>query len=201
MTRATIGLIGCAAMFAAVSAFAVPIIGRPAPDFTLTSLQGKPVKLSDYQGKYVVLEWTNPGCPFVHKHYDSGNMQSLQKDATAQGVAWLTIDSNSRQHEDYKTPPQLASWLKEIGAAPTVAMLDSDGKVAKLYEAKATPNMYVIDPRGNLIYAGAIDDKRSADIADVKTAHNYVKAALADARAGKPVAPASTQAYGCPIKY
>jgi peroxiredoxin len=193
--------------FAALIAFAMThqalavSIGHSAPDFTLTDLQGKPVKLSDYRGKYVVLEWTNPGCPFVQKHYKSGNMQSLQKDAAMQGVVWLTIDSNNREHPDYKSPSQLNVWLKDEGAAPTEAMLDADGKVASLYQAKATPHMFVVDPNGKLIYAGAIDDKRSTDLEDVKGAHNYVKAALADARAGRPVARASTQAYGCSIKY
>jgi len=200
MKRITLGLVALAAMLTTLQVFALPI-GQPAPDFNLTNLQGKPVKLADYRGKYVVLEWTNPGCPFVLKHYDSGNMQSLQKDAAMQGVAWLTIDSNNPAHPDYKTPAQLSAWLKDKGAAPTAAMLDSDGKVAKLYEAKATPHMFVIDPSGKLIYAGAIDNKRSTDLEDVKSADNYVKAALADARAGRPVAKASTQAYGCSIKY
>jgi hypothetical protein len=199
-TKSAILGLAAAAMLAALKATAVTT-GHPAPDFTLTDLRGQPVKLSDYRGKYVVLEWVNPGCPFVQKHYNSGNMQGLQKESTSQGVVWLTIDSTNAAHENYQSPTQLSAWLKEKGAAPTAAMLDSDGKVARLYEAKATPNMYVIDPSGKLIYSGAIDDKRSTDLEDVKTAHNYVKAALADARAGRPVAKASTQAYGCSIKY
>jgi peroxiredoxin len=196
-----------AVVFAALvtTAFTLPAaavnVGAAAPDFTLTDLAGKPVKLSDYRGKYVVLEWVNPGCPFVQKHYNSGNMPRLQKDAAAQDVVWLAVNSTKETHQDYQTPDELAAWLKEKGAAPRAAALDADGKVAKLYEAKATPHMYVIDPRGTLIYAGAIDDKRSADPEDVKTAHNFVKAALAEARAGKPVTRASTQAYGCSIKY
>jgi len=200
MKRAVTGLIALAAIFTALQAVALPM-GQSAPEFTLANLQGKPVKLSDYKGRYVVLEWVNPGCPFVQKHYNSGNMPRLQKDAAAHDVAWLTIDSTKSSHEDYKTPQQLNAWLTEKGAAPTAALLDVDGKVGKLYEAKATPHMFVIDPQGKLIYAGAIDDKRSADVEDVKTANNYVQAALADARAGRPVAKASTQAYGCSIKY
>lgn len=197
-------LAACALALVA-AAFTLPAVagavGSPAPDFSLSSLDGKPVKLSDYKGKYVVLEWVNPGCPFVQKHYDSGNMPRLQKDATAQGVVWLTVNSTNPSHGDFKSAAQLASWLKDKGAAPSAAMLDQDGKVGKLYSAKTTPHMYVIDPQGKLIYAGAIDSIRSTDPADIKTATNYVKVALADAKAGKPVSPASTQAYGCTIKY
>jgi peroxiredoxin len=200
MSRLMIAVVAAAAGLVALPAGAVSI-GSAAPDFSLTNVQGKPVKLSDYKGKYVVLEWVNPGCPFVQKHYNSGNMPQLQKDAAAQGVVWLTIDSTNPNHQDYKTPQQLNAWLKEEGAAPAAVMLDANGKVGKLYDAKATPNMVVIDPQGKLIYSGAIDDKRSADPADVKTAHNFVKAALTEARAGKPVSKASTQAYGCGIKY
>lgn len=200
MNRVTTAFAALALTALALPAAAVSI-GRAAPDFTLNDLQGKPVKLSDYKGKFVVLEWVNPGCPFVQKHYNSGNMPQLQKDAAAHDVVWLTIDSTQPSHEDFKTPQQLSAWLADKGAAPNAAMLDSDGKVGKLYEAKATPNMYVIDPHGTLIYSGAIDDKRTTDPADVKTAKNYVKAALTEARAGKPVSRASTQAYGCSIKY
>ena len=176
-------------------------VGSAAPDFSLTDLAGKPVKLSDYKGKYVVLEWVNPGCPFVQKHYDSGNMPRLQKDAAAQGVAWLTVDSTKSSHENYESAQQLGSWLKQKGAAPTEAMLDPDGKVGKLYGAKATPHMFIVDPKGTLVYAGAIDSIRTAEAKDIKNATNFVKVALAESMAGKPVAVSSTQAYGCPIKY
>ena len=184
----------------AAPAFAVPV-GSTAPDFALTSLKGEPVRLSDYKGKYVVLEWVNPGCPFVQKHYDSGNMPQLQKDATAAGVVWLTVDSTNPSSEDFQTAPQLSKWLSSKNASPSVAMLDQDGAVGKLYSAKTTPHMFVIDPQGKLIYAGAIDSIRSTDPADIRKATNFVKTALAEAQAGKPVSRSSTQAYGCTIKY
>lgn len=135
------------------------------------------------------------------KHYGSGNMQALQKRYTADGVAWLAINSTSRSHGEYQAPAAAAAWLKDQGAAPTALLQDVDGKVARDYGAKATPHMYVIDPKGTLVYAGAIDDKRSTNPADVKTAVNYVAQAFTEIRAGKPVALASTQAYGCSIKF
>jgi hypothetical protein len=149
----------------------------------------------------VVLEWNNPSCPFVHKHYDSGNMQALQKRFTAARVAWLTINSTATSHPEYRRPADLAAWMKQSGGAPTAVLLDPEGTVGRAYDARATPHMYVIDPGGLLIYAGAIDDKRSSNPADVKTSKNYVAAALADAMAGRPVGIGHTQAYGCTIKY
>ena len=175
--------------------------GQPAPDFTLTSIDGKPVKLADFRGRYVVLEWTNPHCPFVVKHYGSGNMQALQKRFGAENVAWLTINSTNKSHSEYMAPQAKAKWVKEQGAASTAVLEDADGKVGRLFGARATPHMYVIDPKGTLVYAGAIDDKRSANPADVKTANNFVVQALTEARAGKALTSASTTAYGCSIKY
>jgi len=175
--------------------------GQSAPAFTLATVDGKPVSLADFRGRYVVLEWNNPHCPFVVKHYGSGNMQSLQKRFAAENVAWLTINSTHTGHADYMAPAALAGWMKEQGAAPTALVLDTDGKVGRAYGARTTPHMYVIDPKGTLVYAGAIDDKRSANAADVKTATNYVVQALGELRAGKPVSAASTTAYGCSIKY
>jgi len=180
---------------------AQPLPGQPAPAFTLTDLDGRKVSLADLKGKYVVLEWTNPGCPFVQKHYDSGNMQSLQKRFTGEGVQWIVINSTSPAHSDYLKPAEQKAWLARQGAAASVAALDADGRIGRAYAAKVTPHMYVIDPGGALVYAGAIDDKRSANVADVKTASNYVVQAFAELRAGKPVSAASTQAYGCTIKY
>jgi peroxiredoxin len=180
---------------------AQPLPGQPAPAFTLTDLDGRRVALADLKGKYVVLEWTNPGCPFVQKHYNSGNMQALQKRFTGEGVQWIVINSTSPSHSDYLKPAEQKAWLARHGATATVAALDADGKVGRAYAAKVTPHMYVIDPNGVLLYAGAIDDKRSANPADVKTASNYVVQAFAELRAGKPVSAASTQAYGCTIKY
>jgi hypothetical protein len=137
----------------------------------------------------------------VLKHYGSGNMQSLQKRFTADNVAWLTINSTNANHGEYMAPAALGKWIKDQGASPTAVMLDADGKVGRAYGARTTPHMYVIDPKGTLVYAGAIDDKRSANAADVKTAHNYVIQALTELKAGKPVSAASTTAYGCSIKY
>jgi len=191
------------ALLAAVPlpALAQAIAGQPAPSFTLTDLDGRKVALTDLRGKYVVLEWTNPSCPFVEKHYGSGNMQSLQKRFTAEGVHWIVINSTAASHSEYLKPAEQKSWLQKQGAAASIAALDADGTVGRAYGAKTTPHMYVIDPKGLLVYAGAIDDKRSANPADVKTANNYVVQAFAELRAGRPVSAPSTQAYGCTIKY
>jgi peroxiredoxin len=175
--------------------------GQPAPAFTLADLDGRKVALADFKGKYVVLEWTNPGCPFVQKHYDSGNMQALQKRFTGEGVQWIVINSTTPSHSDYLKPAEQKAWLAKHGAAASVAALDADGKVGRTYAAKVTPHMYVIDPNGVLVYAGAIDDKRSANPADVKIANNYLVQAFAELRAGRAVSAPSTQAYGCTIKY
>jgi peroxiredoxin len=186
---------------APLPALAQPMPGQPAPAFVLTDLDGRRVSLADLKGKYVVLEWTNPSCPFVQKHYGSGNMQSLQKRFTGEGVQWIVINSTAAAHSEYLKPAEQKAWLQKQGAAATVAALDADGKLGRAYAAKVTPHMYLIDPNGVLVYAGAIDDKRSANPADVKTASNYLVQAFADLRAGRPVSAASTQAYGCTIKY
>ena len=175
--------------------------GQPAPDFTLSDLAGKPVKLADLKGKFVVLEWVNPECPYVQKHYDSANMQTLQKEFGAKQVAWLAINSTREGHAEFKSPQQMAGWMKQKGGAPAATLLDRDSKVGKLYGAATTPHMYVIDPKGTLVYAGAIDDKRSTNPADVKTAKNYVRVALGESMAGKAVSTASTSPYGCTVKY
>jgi peroxiredoxin len=188
-------------LLAATAALAVPTPGQKASEFRATDLAGRPVALADFKGKYVVLEWNNPNCPFVQKHYDSGNMQSLQKRFGADNVAWLSINSTSPSHRDYMAPDQLATWFRQHNAAPTAVLMDPKGEVGRAYGAKVTPHMYVIDPTGTLVYAGAIDDKRSSNPADVKTATNFVQAALAEARAGKAVSIASNSAYGCTIKY
>jgi len=182
-------------------AFAQANPGQPAPAFALTDLDGRKVTLADLKGKYVVLEWTNPSCPFVQKHYGSGNMQSLQKRFTGEGVQWVVINSTAASHSEYLKPAEQKVWLQKQGAAASIASLDADGTVGRAYGAKTTPHMYVIDPNGVLVYAGAIDDKRSANPADVKTANNYVVQAFTELRAGKPVSAPATQAYGCTIKY
>ncbi len=189
-------------LLASVSAFAAdPQIGKAAPTFTLTDINGKSVSLNDYKGKYVVLEWINHGCPFVKKHYETGNMQALQKEATDKGAIWLSIASSAKGKEGHMTA---AEWQREVQAqksSQTAVLLDEKGKVGRSYGAKTTPHMYVINPEGLLIYMGAIDDKASYDKADVAGAKNYVRAALDEAMAGKPVSTASTKSYGCSVKY
>lgn len=186
---------------AAAAACAQAVPGAVAPQFSLTDLAGKRVNLADFRGRFVVLEWNNPQCPFVVKHYASGNMQALQKRALADNVAWLTINSTAPSHQDFMQNEAKAAWVKQQQAAPTAVLMDTDGKVGRTYGARTTPHMYVIDPRGTLIYAGAIDDRRSANPADVKGATNHVTQALEQARAGKAVSLASTTPYGCSVKY
>jgi peroxiredoxin len=188
-------------LLAAVPAFAAATIGQPAPAFTVADSAGKPVSLADYKGKTVVLEWVNPGCPYVRKHYDSANMQTTQKAATGSGVVWLSINSTHTSASDYKKPADMAAWMKTQNAAATATLMDSDGKAGRAYGARTTPHMYIVDAKGTLVYAGGIDDKPSSNPADVKTAKNHVTAALADIAAGKPVAQATTRPYGCSVKY
>ncbi len=190
--------IACA--FAAVGALAAAP-GNPAPEFTVNDTAGKPVKLSDYRGKFVVLEWTNPECPFVRKHYNSSNMQDLQKEWGTQGVVWLAINSTNQRSDEFKTPQQMDAWMKAGGASPEATLIDATSGTGRAYAAKTTPHMFVVDPAGKIVYNGAIDDKRSANPADVKTAKNYVRVALAEATSGKPVSVASTAPYGCSVKY
>ncbi len=176
-------------------------VGSEAPDFTLTDAKGKTVKLSQFKGKLVVLEWFNHGCPFVKKHYDSGNMQALQKEYTKKGVIWLAICSSASGRQGFATGEEHLKAMADKKAVPTNILIDADGKVGRLYDAKTTPHMFVIGKDGTLDYAGAIDDKRSTDAEDVKGANNYVKAALDKLIAGKMPAVSSTQAYGCSVKY
>jgi peroxiredoxin len=183
------------------TALAQILPGQPAPTFKLEDVNGRTVSLADLRGRYVVLEWNNPNCPFVRKHYASGNMQSLQARYGADKVAWLLVNSTAPGTEDYMDGKKLAAWLAEQKSQPTALLLDPSGEVGRAYAAKVTPQMVVIDPRGTVIYNGAIDDKRSANAADVAGARNYVAAALDEARAGKPVSVASTTPYGCTVKY
>ena len=187
--------------FAATSASATATVGQPAPAFSVSDASGKTVSLADFKGKHVVLEWVNPGCPFVVKHYSSDNMQGTQKEATAKGVVWLTVSSTAPDATDYKKPAELASWMQSQKAAATATLMDDNGKVGKAYGARTTPHMYIVDPAGTLVYAGGIDDKPSSRAADIPTSRNYVKAALAETLAGKPVTQASTKPYGCSVKY
>ena len=183
------------------AAFADASPGRAAPAFSLRDTTGKEVALADFRGRIVVLEWVNPMCPFVRKHYGSQNMQSLQKRAVASGVVWLSIQSTHPEHSDYHAPAQLAEHLKGAGAAPSAVLMDDDGRVGRLYGARTTPQMFVVDAAGVLQYAGAIDDRRSANPEDVRGARNHVAAALDDIRAGRAVSVAATTPYGCSVKY
>jgi AhpC/TSA family len=190
------------AVFSA-AAQAVPSIGQMAPEFSAKDTAGKTVKLSDFKGKQVVLEWVNPNCPFVKKHYQApGNMQGTQRDALAKkDTVWLAINSTTTTHQDYMTPEALGSWLKTQAAQTTAVLMDESGGIGKAYGAKTTPHMYIIDPKGLLIYAGGIDSIRSANVADISKATNYVKAALADTSSGKAVGVATSVPYGCSVKY
>jgi hypothetical protein len=177
-------------------------VGKPAPDFTLTDINGQKHSLSSFKGKTVVLEWVNPECPFVVKHYDkSGNMPKTQKAATSDGVVWLQINSGHPGAQGDFDPAKVSDWQKRNAVASTAYFRDQDGKVGKLYDARTTPHMYVVDPTGTLVYAGGIDDIRSSKPEDIAKANNYVLAALGDLKAGKPVGTKNSQPYGCSVKY
>ena len=197
-------VLGCAAFAAALlplcSAQGVRV-GAPAPAFTATDSRGQAETLAQYHGKYVVLEWHNQGCPYTKKHYVSGNMQALQKEWTAKGVVWFTVISSARGEQGYVTPSEENEYLTKVHAAPTAVLMDAEGKLARLYSAKTTPQMIIIDPAGNVIYDGAIDDRPTSDPEDVHGAKNYVTDALTEAMAGKPVATPFTRPYGCSVKY
>ncbi|MDP3205589.1 MAG: thioredoxin family protein [Hydrogenophaga sp.] len=175
-------------------------VGQAAPDFTLMDTAGKPVKLSQFKGKPVVLEWNNPGCPFVKKHYQ-GNMQALQKEVADQGGVWLAINSTRDDSGDYMTPAQLGRWMTEQKASPTATLMDEDGKIGQAYAARVTPHMYIVNSQGMLVYAGGIDSIASARVDDIPKATNYVRQAMAEIKAGKPLSVANSRAYGCSIKY
>ena len=179
-------------------------LGQNAPDFTALDATGKSHRLGDFKGKLVVLEWTNPGCPFVRKHYSgdaAGNMQTLQKEFTGKGVVWLAVNSTEQASADYLAPAKLAGWMGEKKASPSAVLMDESGKIGQLYGAKTTPHMYIISPAGVLVYAGAIDSVPSTRPEDIKTATNYVRQGLNESLAGKPVSLAQSRAYGCSVKY
>src|SRR3989441_4886556 len=182
-------------------AWAVPKTGVAAPVFTATDTSGKAVSLGDQRGKLVVLEWTNHDCPYVRKHYETGNMQALQKEATGQGVVWLSVISSAPGEQGYVSSAQANELTQSRGAAPTAVLLDPKGTGGRMYGATNTPHMYVIDEAGILRYAGAIDDRPTTRTSDVQGAHNYVRAALHAVAAGQPVPAPVTHAYGCTVKY
>jgi peroxiredoxin len=194
------GLAFCAAVVLVATALAVKV-GDPAPGFTAVDSNGKQQKLSDYKGKYVVLEWHNQGCPYTKKHYDSGNMQRLQKEWTGKGVIWLTVISSAPGKQGFVTHEQENEYVKKMNAVPTAVLMDPAGTLGRLYDAKTTPQMFIIDPKGTLVYQGAIDDKPTSDAADIPRSKNYVNVALTEIMAGKPVSEPATRPYGCSVKY
>jgi peroxiredoxin len=201
-------LIGAGAMTAGVlvgaaagRAQAAATVGQPAPPFSATASSGASVKLADHLGKIVVLEWTNHDCPYVRKHYETGNMQALQKEAVGKGVVWLSVISSAPGEQGHVTAGQANELTVKRQAAPTSVLLDPQGNVGRLYRATNTPHMYVIDSRGVLVYAGAIDDRPTTRKADVQGAQNYVRAALEAVMAGQPIKTPVTRAYGCTVKY
>lgn len=178
-----------------------PRVGAYAPAFTATDSHGQSHSLDEYHGKYVVLEWHNQGCPYTRKHYVSGNMQALQKEWTAKGVVWFTVISSAPGEQGYVTSAEENEYLARMHAGPTAVLMDPAGKLGRLYDAKTTPEMYVIDPQGRLIYEGAIDNRPTPDVDDIKGADNYLNDALTEAMAGRPVTHPYTRPYGCSVKY
>jgi AhpC/TSA family len=198
---ATSWMIVAAAVFCASPMARAARVGERAPDFSVADTNGKVEKLSDYAGKFVVLEWSNRGCPYTQKHYSSGNMQRLQREWTQRGVIWLTVISSAPGKQGYVTAADENSWLKQINAAPTAALLDPMGTLGHLYDAKTTPQMFIINPQGTLVYDGAIDDKPTTDRADIGRAKNYLSQALEEGMAGKAVSTPTSRPYGCSVKY
>ncbi|HXM73638.1 MAG TPA: thioredoxin family protein [Chthoniobacterales bacterium] len=186
---------------ATIFATDVPPVGSAAPDFSLTDAKGQTHSLAQYKGKYVVLEWFNPECPFVKKHYGPGNMQKLQEEYTSKGVVWLSIDSSAPGKEGSLTAEQAQKTMSEWKTKQTALLLDPEGKAGRAYGAKNTPDMIVINPEGKIVYEGAIDSKATPNPADIPTSTNYVKVALDESMAGKPVSNSTTKPYGCSVKY
>jgi peroxiredoxin len=182
---------------------AVGVVGQKAPDFSATDTTGKAVKLADFKGKHVVLEWVNPNCPFVKKHYEaSANMQDTQKEVLAKkDTVWLAINSTTSSHQDYMSPSALDAWMKAKSAKTTAVVMDESGAIGKSYGAKTTPHMYIIDPRGTLVYAGGIDSIRSSNVSDIAKATNYVKVAMDQTLNGKAISTPTSVPYGCSVKY
>ncbi|MDD5579282.1 MAG: redoxin domain-containing protein [Methylobacter sp.] len=196
-----IALLSFIVVFASTAVNAEPVADQPAPVFSGAAADGSTVNLADLRGKTVVLEWTNADCPFVKKHYESGNIPRLQKSAAAQGIVWLQVISSAPGKQGYVDGATAKKLNSERGAAPANTVFDPDGKIGKLYAATNTPQFFIVNPEGVLVYKGGIDSIPSADQEDIAKAENYVSAALADLAAGKKVAKASTKPYGCSVKY
>jgi len=178
-----------------------PAVGTNAPDFSVTDSNGKTQSVSQYKGKYVVLEWFNPECPFVKKHYGSGNMQKLQEEFTGKDIVWLTIDSSAPGKQGHLTAEEANEKITQLKMKSTALLIDTDGKAGQTYGAKTTPHMFVINPEGKIVYQGAIDSRNSTSAADIPSSTNYARAALEESLAGKPVSTATTRSYGCSVKY
>jgi peroxiredoxin len=201
MIRRSLLLAAVAALAApALSASAAVAVGQPAPAFSAVDANGRTHSLAQYRGKTVVLEWTNHDCPYVKKHY-SGAMQKLQADARRDGVVWLSVISSAPGKQGHVAPAQALQLTSSRGAQPTAVLMDPTGAVGRLYDARTTPHMFVINPQGQVVYAGGIDDKPTANAADLATARPLVRLALADVKAGRPVATPASKPYGCSIKY
>jgi peroxiredoxin len=198
---ASLALFSLFLLLASSVAFAEPRVGQLTPDFTGIDSTGKTRTLSELRGKTVVLEWTNHECPFVGKHYSTGNMQKLQKEAIGNDVIWLSVISSAPGLQGHVAPKKAVELTTSRKASPTAVILDADGEIGRAYSARTTPHMFVIDAKGTLAYKGAIDDKPSANHDDVPIASNYVRKALTAVAAGKPSDPSSTRAYGCSVKY
>jgi alkyl hydroperoxide reductase subunit AhpC len=190
-----------AALAVAAPAFAKPVVGKPAPDFTVTDASGKTQSLSAYKGKTVVLEWNNPECPFVRKHYGAENMQSQQAAAMKDGVVWLTVNSGAEGKQGHLDAAAATAYVAKVGGRESAYLIDTDGKVGHAYDAKTTPHMFVIDGDGVLRYMGGIDSIASTDVDDIPKATQYVKQALGELAAGKPVSVSTSEPYGCSVKY
>ena len=199
--RATRRSVALALAAAGLLAAPLAATAAPAPAFKAVDADGEAVSLRQFRGRTVVLEWTNSGCPYVGKHYGASNMQALQKEARAQGVVWLTVISSAPGQQGFKTGAEAKGWAAQHGATPSHILLDPRGELGRLYGAKTTPDMRVIDPKGELVYEGAIDDRPVADPSSLKGAKNYVRSALADLKAGRPVATPYAKPYGCSVKY
>jgi peroxiredoxin len=196
-----IALLALLAALGSPTLLARPEPGKPAPDFTATDTAGKTWRLADFAGKTLILEWTNHDCPYVRKHYDSGNMQALQKEATAKGAIWLSVISSAPGKQGHVSPQEADGLTSARGATPTAVVLDPQGTLGRAYGAQTTPHLFVIDPHGTLVFMGGIDDRPTTDPADVPGAKNFIRLALADLETGRPVAQAVSRPYGCSVKY
>jgi AhpC/TSA family len=182
-------------------ALATPAVGQPAPDFVALDTAGTAHRLSDFAGRFVVLEWTNPACPVVGEHYDDGTLPATQKSATARGVVWLAINSTGRNTDDYRKPPAVEAWMRARSAAVSAVLMDEDGVIGRAYGARATPQIFIVDPQGTLVYAGGIDRVASPPGGKRRMAGNYVDQALGEAFGGRPITMASSRVHGSPIRY